>query len=86
MLRFSPLINSFLDYLKIEKGLSRNTIRSYALDLTGLQEWTSRNNKSIRSLTERDIERWIGELSRKNLNTSSIGFSSNFSSWKIKSR
>jgi len=73
MPRNSLLIDSFLDYIEIEKGLSRNTIQSYALDLARLHEWTTRNSKSIRSLTERDIERWIGELSRKNLNTSSIG-------------
>lgn len=73
MPRKSPLINLFLDYLKIEKGLSRNTIQSYALDLTRLQEWTSRNNKSLPGLNERDIECWMGDLSHNNLHTSSIG-------------
>lgn len=73
MPRKSPLINTFLDYLKIEKGLSRNTIQSYTLDLTRLHEWTSRNNKSLRGLNERDIEGWLGDLSRENLHTSSIG-------------
>lgn len=73
MTRTSPLINSFLDYLKIEKGLSRNTIQNYALDLTRLHEWTSANNKNLRGLNERDIERWMGDLFRRNLKTSSIG-------------
>jgi len=73
MRRTSPLINSFLDYLKIEKGLSRNTIQNYALDLTRLHEWTSANNKNLRGLNEREIERWIGDLFRRNLKTSSIG-------------
>jgi integrase/recombinase XerD len=72
MPRKSPLINAFLDYLEIEKGLSRNTIRSYALDLTRLQEWTSRNNKSLRGLNERDIERWIGDRARKTQTATSI--------------
>jgi integrase/recombinase XerD len=72
MARRSPLVKNFLDYLDIEKGLSRNTIASYALDLARLQTWTSQTNKSLRGLTERDIERWLGDLSRVNLNTSSI--------------
>lgn len=70
--RTLPLVKQFLDYLDIEKGLSRNTIASYALDLARLQTWTSKSNKTLRGLTERDIERWLGHLSRVNLNTSSI--------------
>lgn len=69
----SPLISSFLDYLEIEKGLSRNTIQNYALDLARMHEWTSANNKNLRGLDERDIERWMGDLFRQNLKTSSIG-------------
>src|SRR5438034_10988068 len=72
MPRNSPVINTFLDYLEIEKGLSRNTIQSYALDLTRLHEWTSRNNKSLRGLNERDIERWVGDLARKTHKATSI--------------
>ncbi len=72
MPRKSPLINTFLDYLEIEKGLSRNTIQSYALDLTRLHEWTSSNNKSLRGLNERDIERWVGDLARKTHKATSI--------------
>jgi integrase/recombinase XerD len=68
----SPLVKTFLDYLEIEKGLSPNTIQSYCLDLTRLHEWTSRNNKSLRGLNERDIERWVGDLARKSHKASSI--------------
>ena len=71
-MRRAPLMTTFLDYLRIEKGLSRNTIQSYALDLTRLQQWTSRNNKSLRGLNERDIERWTGDLARRNLKATSI--------------
>ena len=70
--RRSPLLKQFLDYLHIEKGLSRNTVASYALDLARLQTWASKSKKTLRGLTERDIERWLGHLSRVNLNTSSI--------------
>ena len=40
------LIESFLDSLYIEKGLSKNTVQSYKNDITSLMEW-SVNSLSI---------------------------------------
>ncbi len=71
-MRRATLITTFLDYLRIEKGLSSTTIKSYALDLTRLQEWTSSNSKTLRGLNGRDIDRHIGSLSRKQLAATSI--------------
>jgi integrase/recombinase XerD len=71
-MRRTLLITTFLDYLRIEKGLSSNTIKSYGLDLTRLQEWTNSNNKILRGLNGRDIDRHIGSLSRKQLAATSI--------------
>ena len=34
------LIESFLDSLYIEKGLSKNTVQSYKNDITSLMEWS----------------------------------------------
>ena len=72
MPRQSPLIKRFLDYLTIERGLSDNTVESYSRDLAHLQRWASANRKSMRGLTERDIDRHLGVLSRKSLGASSI--------------
>jgi integrase/recombinase XerD len=72
MARRSPLIKAFLSYREIERGLSHNTINSYSQDLTKLQEWASKNNRQIRALSQRDIELWLGQLSRKQLNPASI--------------
>jgi integrase/recombinase XerD len=72
MPRQSPLIKRFLDYLTIERGLSDNTVESYARDLAHLQRWASANRKSVGGLTERDIDRHLGVLSRKSLGASSI--------------
>ena len=33
------LIESFLDSLYIEKGLSKNTVQSYRNDITSLTDW-----------------------------------------------
>lgn len=72
MARRSPLIKTFLSYIEIERGLSRNTINSYSQDLTSLQDWASANNRQLRALSHRDIELWIGQLSRQGLNPASI--------------
>ncbi len=72
MARRSPLIKIFLDYLLIERGLSTNTVKGYSHDLNKLQAWTSANNRQLRALNQRDIEIWLGTLSKQNLNPSSI--------------
>jgi len=71
-MRRSPLVNAFLHYLKVERALSTNTIQAYSLDLARLQRWTSENKSSLRGLTERDLERWLGDLNRASLNPKSI--------------
>lgn len=72
MPRRSPLISTFLSYLEVERGLSRNTISSYSHDLTKLQNWTSTSNRQLRALSHRDIELWIGHLSRQRISASTI--------------
>ena len=72
MPRTSPLVKQFLAYLEIEKGLSKNTTRSYAADLALLQKWTTANSRQLRGLTTRDIELWIGSLNKRRLNPSSV--------------
>src|SRR5215831_1237675 len=72
MTRISPLIKQFLSYLEVERGLSYNTINSYRLDLIKLQDWTTHNKRQLRALSGRDIELWIGHLSRQKISAASI--------------
>jgi len=72
MARTSPLIKEYLDYLVVERGLSRNTVKSYANDLTLLQNWIRENARQLRGLTARDIELWIGSLNRQRFSPTSI--------------
>ena len=37
----SHLIDSFLRFLQLEKGLSKNTISSYQTDISGFNQWCS---------------------------------------------
>lgn len=72
MARTSPLVKEFLAYLNIERGLSENTVRSYANDLRLLQTWITSNQRQLRGLTTRDIELWIGSLNRRRFSPTSI--------------
>ena len=66
-------LRSFFDYLFIEKGLSKNTIKAYGVDLEGFINWLN-NNKKIEYIkaTELQINNYISFLFKSNLKSSSI--------------
>lgn len=55
-------INEFLRYLKIEKGLSDNTIEAYQLDVLKLCEFAINQKKLAEALTYDDILAFMTEL------------------------
>ena len=66
------LTKEFLAYIQVEKGLSRNTIESYARDLARLREWATKNGRLIEDLTRPDLRKWIAQLSKDGLAPSSV--------------
>jgi integrase/recombinase XerD len=62
-----PLTKIFLNYLRIEKGLSENTIRSYATDLIRLTDFAYQSKRPIQSLKAPDLRTFIADLPRKGL-------------------
>ena len=68
-----PLIRSFLDSLFIEKGLSKNTIKSYESDLKEFFAWCHKIHKKLPSkLTSSSINIYLGYLFKKNIKSSSV--------------
>ena len=68
-----PLIRSFLDSLFIEKGLSKNTIKSYESDLKEFFAWCHKiHKKSPSKLTSSSINIYLGYLFNKNIKSSSV--------------
>ena len=65
-------IATYLDHLRIERGLSANSISSYARDLDKYQSLLSEKGLSYEKVTESDISTFIGELSIQGLSPSSI--------------
>jgi len=65
-------VREFLGYIQVEKGLSANTLESYARDIAKLQNWASKNHKQIEKLERKDLREWIARMSREGLAPSSI--------------
>src|SRR6266852_5549130 len=66
------LVHEFLSYIQVEKGLSANTLQSYARDIAKLQSWAQRNGKQVEKLERKDLREWIGRMSRDGLAPSSV--------------
>src|SRR5438128_3396007 len=62
----------FLSYIQVEKGLSANTLESYARDIAKLQNWANKNHKQIEMLERKDLREWIASMSRGGLAPSSV--------------
>ena len=66
------LVQQYIDFLMVEKGLSRNTITSYATDLAGFLEYLEK--AGVRQLDYVDatvILAWLVDLSKKGLSAKS---------------
>jgi integrase/recombinase XerD len=68
----SVALATYLDHLRIERGLSTNSVESYRRDLIKFEAHLSENNLDFSSLAEADISKIVGELSLSGLATSSI--------------
>ena len=66
-------LRSFFDYLYIEKGLSKNTIKAYEVDIEKFIQWLKQNNKSdYLNAKETQINKYISHLFNTHLKSSSI--------------
>src|SRR5258708_9925088 len=59
------LVREFLSYIQVEKGLSTNTLQSYAHDIARLQAWSLKSHKQIERLERTDLREWIASMSRE---------------------
>lgn len=66
------MLNNFLTYLSAEKGLSRNTVESYRLDLRKYFEFLSAEEKAPGFFSRSDIVDFIEKLRTERYATSSI--------------
>jgi integrase/recombinase XerD len=66
------LLKSFLTYISVEKGLSKNTIDSYSIDLRKFQDFLLSREKGFSSFSRADIIDFIESLRDEGYSLSSI--------------
>jgi integrase/recombinase XerD len=65
------LVREYLSYLRVEKGLSANSIEAYERDLKKLSAWAAKNNFDLENVTRNDLREWLIDLSKGDLSESS---------------
>ena len=61
MSNVSPL-DAYLTHLTVERRLARNSVDSYARDLSGLADFAGRTGTSVEALTRADLEGHVRDL------------------------
>ena len=73
LIREDSNLRSFFDYLFIEKGLSKNTIKAYEVDIERFIHWLKQDKKSdYLNAKEVEINAYISYLFKEHLKSSSI--------------
>lgn len=65
------LIREYLSFVKVEKGLSKNSIESYEHDLSKLRGWAAKNDLDIGLMSRQDLREWMIDLGRSKLSVNS---------------
>ena len=71
-MQFEVVLKSFLDHIRIEKGLSPNSITAYDRDLRKFALFITSETLDFSSLTEEDISRYEASLKGLSLSPASI--------------
>ena len=66
------LMREFLSYLRVERGLAKNSIESYEHDLARLKAWADSKNLEPVELTRACLRGFIADLSREGLSPTSV--------------
>lgn len=65
-------INQFIEKIKVEDGLSKNTIDSYKKDLFLFEEFLKKSSKNIDNIEQNDLSDYLNFLDKNNLKNSSV--------------
>lgn len=67
-----PVINSYLNYAKVEKGLSPNTISAYSRDLMKFSAYLQKRNLTIAAVQRDHIVEYLADLYRAHFDSRSV--------------
>lgn len=58
------LIREYISFVRVEKGLAKNTLEAYERDLRKLAAWAEKNGLELLTLSRTDLREWLMDLSR----------------------
>ena len=58
-------LRSFLNYLLVDKGLSKNTVKAYEADISSFFRWLINKDLEYKNLQEEHINQYISFLFQK---------------------
>ncbi len=64
-------VREYISYLRVEKGLSKNSLEAYERDLGKLSAWATKNGFELLTLSRRDLREWLIDLGRTKLSENS---------------
>lgn len=68
----SELVDDYLDYILVERGLSENTLDAYSVDLSKFLNYLEVNNLNLKEIKRKDIDNFILDLKNADLKPISI--------------
>ena len=68
----SGIDQQYLDHLRVERGLSPNTLEAYGRDVARLGAFAAAQRRGLLDLAQADISRFIGELRDEGLSARSV--------------
>jgi len=69
----SPVVNGFLDYLRIEKGLAPLTLSAYTSDIEQFAEFLQKRKRTLLTARREDVREFIQELFGNSVDGRSVG-------------
>ena len=67
------ILNEFVDYLRVEKGLASNTVAAYRRDMRKLAKYAETVGRELTQLGRNDIDVWLSGLADEGLSPRSTG-------------
>ena len=67
------VLDLFLNYIKIEKGLARLTLEAYARDLAQFAAFCATRRRNLLNARREDVKEFLGEYLRGKTGTDDVG-------------
>src|SRR5438876_144780 len=71
-MEISPTISSFLTHVRVEKGLSSNTVSAYRHDLVKFDEFARKRKLSLEAVSRDDLVDFLAGLYRQKLESKTV--------------